>query len=224
MFLQIKSRIVVPSFVRDGKSVPKLVTAFVFVVWLTACPAQAAIIQVDAQATYTGTNNYVSMLIPVGTTVTASAVQFDVGPGTPQTATTSGGSGTFNWNNGGPQVYTVSGIAGPGQSASGILTYNLHGTGPTISGITPDPFIIRFNIGTNPFTTTLELSDLLLGGSVYDIRVGARTTTVGTTYDTINGDVSGTTSLVPEPSTFIIWSLLGALGISYGCSRRRKAA
>jgi hypothetical protein len=29
---------------------------------------------------------------------------------------------------------------------------------------------------------------------------------------------------VPEPSTLIIWSLLGSLGISIGWWRRRKAA
>ena len=30
--------------------------------------------------------------------------------------------------------------------------------------------------------------------------------------------------MIPEPTTFIIWSLLGALGITVGCWRRRRAA
>ena len=43
-------------------------------------------------------------------------------------------------------------------------------------------------------------------------------------YPSVVAVPSGQTGVVPEPSTFIIWILLGALGITFGWYRRRKAA
>jgi len=37
-------------------------------------------------------------------------------------------------------------------------------------------------------------------------------------------NLNWTSAAVPEPSTIVIWSLLGALGITFGRLRRRKAA
>ena len=47
---------------------------------------------------------------------------------------------------------------------------------------------------------------------------------VGSTDRVYSIDVFGATASIPEPSTLIIWSLLGGLGIAFGYWRRRKAA
>ena len=38
------------------------------------------------------------------------------------------------------------------------------------------------------------------------------------------GDVEATGTVIPEPATIIIWSLLGGLGIGFGYWRRKRAA
>ena len=182
------------------KKMHALIMGLTFISGIQA--AMAEFIKVDAQATYTGTNASVLSLIPAGTTVTTS-VQFEVGPGSPQVATVSGGFGTFNWDNGGPQVHRASGIFHSGTNASGELTFDFPGTGPTIGGFTTDRFQIVFDIGMDPFTTTLELSDLLLDSSISRLRVGAMEPGF-TSFDNINDTVSGTITLVPEPSGFVL--------------------
>lgn len=51
-----------------------------------------------------------------------------------------------------------------------------------------------------------------------------QTKNYGTTYSGVYWDNLSDSGAVPEPATFIIWSLLGGLGISIAHWRRRKAA
>ncbi len=84
--------------------------------------------------------------------------------------------------------------------------------------VTPDPF---HNVVPFDFTIPSGVLSSLDGGtaelsvvqeSEYVIRLSSTTLTMQTS------------SIVPEPSTLIVWSLLGTLAIGLGWWRKRKAA
>lgn len=170
-------------------------------VLLPSLSEASTIIDVNAQADYTGSIPSVLDLLGGGTTVTAD-LKLNVGTGDWDSAPIDA-SGMFTWNNGGLHTYTVSGAFLSSGTSSGALTFHFPGSGPTVNGTFATPFIMRFNIGTNPFTSPDELSDLLLNGAIIDMRVGAAHT-FGVIHDTINGNLSGTIQEgVPEPSTIV---------------------
>ncbi len=222
MFFRIKAQMGTTLLAATGKRVLNPVAALPLLLLLVTVPAQAVTnFQVDVQATYTGSNSRVLTVIPAGTLVTGS-VQINVTPGTPLAASISGASGTFNWDNGGPQVFNVSRASGAGLGAGGFMPINFFGTGPSIGGFTPTPFVIHFNLPTNPFRTARELSDLMAASSVIGLRVGAKNDRSGVIiFDTVGSgnDVSGSVWLIPEPLTTTL-SLMG-LGMLAITTRRR---
>ncbi|MGO9113053.1 MAG: hypothetical protein ACLP9L_27795 [Thermoguttaceae bacterium] len=46
----------------------------------------------------------------------------------------------------------------------------------------------------------------------------------GNTFTLDNFEYEASSSVVPEPTTLVVWSLLGALAVGLGCWRQRKAA
>ena len=140
-------------------------------------PANATLLHTDAQATMTSGYGFSTTYMPVGTVVNAS-VTFDVEPGAPSSfpafypAVTSA-TGTFVWNDSIPRVFSTSGqVIIRRQSSVGEFDLEFEGTGPTIDGLTANNFTIRYNLGVNPFTTTDELSDLLLSSTIERLRIG----------------------------------------------------
>jgi hypothetical protein len=60
---------------------------------------------------------------------------------------------------------------------------------------------------------------------LYFKTVGTPSVVIGwTDYDPEMDGIAAAAPLIPEPSTLIIWSLLGALGISAAWWRQRRAA
>ena len=59
-----------------------------------------------------------------------------------------------------------------------------------------------------------------VGGSISGITFQI----AGSTVEGFGLDNISSASVIPEPSTFIIWSLLGALGLTFGSWRRKRRA
>jgi hypothetical protein len=150
----------------------------VAVSWLTSVDAHATLIQVNAQTTYTGSAPEIIALIPTGTVVTTD-IMLEIGSGTPLEIFPSvvASSGNLTWDNGGPQNFSVSHgfFAGLGSDGRVWIALGWHGqpidSYPTIDGYALGSFTIQFDIGVDLNTTTDELSDLLLAGSVDSLRV-----------------------------------------------------
>ncbi len=195
--------------------------AFLLLV-VASVPALAVPIHLNAQATWNGTHSNFDTLFPPPTTVTAS-IDFDVGPGDINNASLSSVSGTFSWVHStlGSQVFMATGLGIFTQQAVGIISFGAYGVGPTISGITAG-FGISLDIGTNPFTSTAELSDLILGSSIVSLDIGASHTggsDSGSLSDNLSGSITQRSS-IPEPTTLALMGI-GLAGIGW---KRRKAA
>lgn len=194
-----------------------IITLLVSVFLTIATHANAALLNTNAQAMMTSGWGYSTTYMPIGTAVNAS-VTFDVEPGAPSSfpafyPAVSSATGTFVWNDSVPQVFSTSGqVIIRRLSSSGEIDLEFEGTGPTIDGLIANNFTIRYNLGVNPFTTTNELSDLLLSSTIERLRIGVYL------YDNINSgnygdlatDVSGSVS-IPEPATLSLLALGGLL-------------
>ena len=194
-----------------------IMTLLISVSLTIVTPANATLLYTNTQATMTSGWGYSTTYMPVGTVVNAS-VTFDVEPGAPSSfpafypAVTSA-TGTFVWNDSIPQVFSTSGqVIISRLSSSGEIDLEFEGTGPTIDGLIANNFTIRYNLGVNPFTTTNELSDLLLSSTIERLCIGVYL------YNNINSgnygdlatDVSGSVS-IPEPTTLLLLGLGGLL-------------
>lgn len=153
---------------------------------------------------------------------------FDLATGTPSSfPAVSNVSGTATWTDGTalsfsptsahwfsifstPAMYSID-FTGPGTALPG---------GDTLNGL-----VLQFGLAEDPFTTTTELSDLLLSGSVQRIGVDI-TDSSGGTY--VGGKISDSVTTysitevqsVPAPSTILLLAIgaVSALGL-----RRRRA-
>jgi hypothetical protein len=189
--------------------------------FIIVVPVGAMPLHVDAQAAMTsGFNQVVTTYLPIGTVVDAS-VSFDLGIGTPtQNFTISSLGGTFTWNDGSPETFNVSNVNKGSMVSTGLVSIDFFGTGPTIGGFTATEFEIVFNIGVNPFTTSNNLSDLLLGSTIDELRIGVFNGVSQTSFGDIATNVSGSVSAievsnVPEPTTLWLLSsgiMMGLLG------------
>jgi len=54
------------------------------------------------------------------------------------------------------------------------VAFNSYGTGPTINGLEPTRVGLAFMVGTNPFASTSDQADLILGSSIAGYRFGAQ--------------------------------------------------
>ena len=154
----------------------------------------------------TGGLPYATTYLPIGTVVNALVI-FDVGPGTPNTyPNITSITGVFSWNDGISREFIIDRLSGQGLGADGWINLTFGGTGPTIEELTVEQFSITYNLGVNPFTTTQQLSDLLLSSMIMDfsIMVSSQLTGHGGNLTT---DVSG--FVTPEPATLYLLALGG---------------
>jgi hypothetical protein len=205
----------------------RLLPFLVVLFWnvLPAADASAELIYVDAQADYLGSAGQVATVIPQGTTVHADLV-LDIAPGLYNENPAVGAQGTFSWENGGLQIFHIIDGQTQGAISTGRITFNFSGTGPTISGVTADQFHVVFDVGANPFQSSLDLADLIAGASVDYLRVGARIGSA-TSFDNIDGNVSSIVQTepfqtVPEPTSLVVWSTLFTIGAAVVALRRTK--
>lgn len=183
--------------------------------------AKADFLNVDVQADYTGSNSRVLGLIGEGTTVVAD-ITLEIGPGTPNSFPSVTAEGSFVWTNGETHTYEVLDGFLSGLGADGTAGIFFQGIGPVVNGFETHSFRINFDIGTNPFTTTEDFSALLLQSSVENIRVGSTegTKTGSTTsFDSIDGNLTGTITAVPEPTSL---ALVGFCSGGVLLTRRRR--
>jgi hypothetical protein len=171
-------------------------------------PAKATLVHTDAQATMTSGDPAAVVYLPIATVVTAS-IDFDISSGTPSEAQITSVSGTFTWNDGFSRVFNVSSGHVDNYGSNGSYEMLFNGTGPTIGGYTPSHFYIKYDLGFNLFTTTDELSDLFLGGTITKYRIGVQNNVETFYYGTLETDVSG--SVTPEPATFCLLGLGGLM-------------
>jgi hypothetical protein len=187
-----------------------------------ASPVLAAPLTINATATVDKTFSFSGDFWPIGTVVTTN-LTFDVGSGTFFAAPTGGATGSVNWSVGGTD-YSI-GLTGPASwssaSSSGQVAFRFAGSEPTFTDI--EYFDIVFNLGTDPFTSSSELFDLILGSTITGLGLEANNGSIGfghpslatqnLTYDIEPGSV-------PEPTTVALLSV-GLLGA--GAVRFRRA-
>jgi hypothetical protein len=156
-------------------------------------------------------------------TVLTASLDFEVSAGTPLTAVLSGGTGSVTWNDGVNRVFTISGLGFTGLVDDGTFSQGFTGFAPSIGGQRMTEFIFQSNLGVNPFTTGLELSDLLLSASITGSRAGILNFGSGTTFfrsfGPTTGDIARASSPVPEPTTAALLAL-GLLGAGFARKRR----
>lgn len=150
-----------------------------------------------------------------GTVLTAS-LDFDISAGTPSSALESGLSGSVTWNDGVDRIFNVTGYGGGVVSSSGFYSIQFDGTGPVIGTSQMVQFIVNWQLGLNPFTTSLELSDLLLSGPLSQAQVRIQTDGAGTAFalGATTADVTLAPVAMPEPGTLAILGF-GLIGIAY---------
>jgi hypothetical protein len=181
-------------------------------VFTCASPVFAAPIIVNTAATVDSTFTFSGDLWPIGTVVSAN-LTFDVGAGNIFTAPTGGATGSVNWSIGATD-YAL-GLTGPVNwstaSASGEVVFRFNGSEPTFSEI--EAFVVRFDLGTNPFTSTTDLYDLILGSTITGLGLQAMRTFGFTAADLATEDLTSAIrpGAVPEPATLALVSL-GLLG------------
>lgn len=181
--------------------------------------AQAATINYSS-TTNVGNTNFPSVSSYFGGAATDLLVDlsFEVGTGTPGTASISGGSGTVSWGAG--NTFTATSAGSSGAASNGRFTVSFQGSGPNIGGSFLSSFFINFDLGVNPFTSADQLSELLTGASILNNRAGVSQGN-GTQFSTLGAisDVSITegAAAVPAPASLalVILAIFGAL------SRRR---
>jgi hypothetical protein len=206
-------------FLESDSYLPILISIVATICLLYTYPAKATLLHVNAQATFNNDFVISTNYIPLGTVVNASAT-FDVPPGLPATPATSGvvpSTGTFEWDNGGPQVFTVTSAQQVGAVDTGLVDYSFYGTGPIVGNYQSTLFGITFDIGTNPFTTTSQLADLLAGSTIDSLDMQVTNINDGSEYGAVlNANVSGAVAVdsVPEPRTLVLVGL-GLLSLVY---------
>ena len=94
------------------------------------------------------------------------------------------------------------------------------------SGVSTDAFLAQFDADGNLFASLSfpTPGDDYAKGVAVDNLGHVYVTGEGINNNPISGFLVSVTTPIPEPSTFIIWSLLGALGITCGWWRQRRAA
>jgi len=191
---------------------------------LTAMPAQAVPIQFEIVAQNNTGDVVLNNAIPDGEVVNFSFV-IDVPAGNPASVGTFDAvNGSVTWNNGGSQSFvpTAAGKGG-GSAFPNYVELFLNGS-PTVIGTTAiNGFFFKVEIAENPFSTTEELSDLLLAGTVLDMGLNRELIGVegGTNeLDLISASISpGVLSDVPEPTAIVLLAF-GLAGI--GATKRYR--
>jgi len=194
------------------------------IVLLTTANSQAALVSVNTSADMTSGLSLATSLLPIGTKVT-SDVSFNISTGTISTSNITNVSGTFSWMDSvfGVQTFSANNAFINTINSSGWFDLNFTGNGPTINGITSDNFSILFNVGTNPFVSpgnTTELYDLVVNGSIDKLRIGASQNGL-IHYGELESNVIGAISAVPIPSALILF-VSGVLGLFATRSRSLK--
>ena len=190
--------------------------------------ASAALISIQSSADMTHTLEPETLLIPEGTTVSASVFieipegSFDYfwrGEHDPQSRTFYfETSGAFEWTHPiyGNQSFAIESTKGGQTFSFGTVQIAFLGNGPTINNALAKEFIIEFDIGIDPFSTEAEqipFSALILGSTVTRFRLGAFTETPfsqSTSYGDLSSNVMSNISEVPAPAG--LWLFLSACG------------
>jgi hypothetical protein len=195
------------------------------VVLASAPPVSAAPLTINATATVDKTFSFSGDFWPIGTMVTTN-LTFDLGSGTFFAAPTGGATGLVNWSVGGTDYeIDLTGTASWSfASSSGEVVFRFAGSEPTFTDI--EFFDIAFDIGTNPFTSSSELFDLILGSTITGLGLEANNGSIGFTHPSLapqNLTYAIEPGTVPEPTTLALLSvgLLGAGAIRCRHGRRR---
>lgn len=218
---------------RKGCFMRRYITGFsVVVMCLFACQANAAL-DFDFAGTFTYDNDVALLNFTVGetSTVTIFSSSWDDGGFDPILAI---------WNSAGALVNEQDDGHNVGSTMSNGVWYD-HGNWDSYYDV---------NLTAGSYTASIaQFSNFAVGSSLsdgftyddnpnftFDLGYGAQPyfNGVQSSTDARTGDwvfhilnveeATGPGPQVPEPATFVIWSLLGVVGIGAGCWRRRKTA
>lgn len=157
----------------------------------------------------------VTNYIPVGTTIHAD-VSFDAS-GTWGAYDFTNVSGSILWNDGVEREMIVQSASAGGAGWTGFFQILFHGDSPQINGSDLWGVEIGFFISENPFSTTVDIGELLAGAELYGFELHVIGAGQVWARDNVSGVVSAS---VPAPSSL---ALLGVTPFVLLVSHRRRA-
>ncbi|PKG85663.1 hypothetical protein CXF85_02395 [Colwellia sp. 75C3] len=168
--------------------------------------AHATLINFDG----TSTVGNDSLLVPYfgsSSTVLSIALNFEVATGQKvnESVGSNSASGEVTWNDGQERIFTIDSYYLGSVSSNGYLSFNFNGLGPDINGKNMTDFILRVNIGENPFTSNLLFSDALIDKSITS-RAAIRNGNVASSR-TFGESEGNLTVAVPVPASIYLFSL-----------------
>lgn len=179
--------------------------------YILIADAGAALIHTEAEAAMTYGYSFAPTYLPIGTVVSAS-VDFDIGSGIPSSfPKINSASGLFTWYDEGLRVFQVNQAEVVRVDSEGLVTINFMGTGPLIDGLTATSFGIYYDIGLNPFRTTVDLSDLLADSTINRLSTLVANDLNWSSAGYLTTAVTGFT--IPEPATLVLLTF-GALALA----------
>lgn len=182
----------------------RILIAFSSFIIAVANSATGSLLHTEAHASMS--KGFSNKFMPDGTEVNVS-ITYDISSGGVFTSTINSVRGTFSWNDGvSLRVFDITDRAGRGVAMNGTYSLDFVGTSPIIEGSYMSQFTIDYNLGVNPFNTTNELSDLLLNSSIIGFFVEVIDGSVPV-YGRFYTDVSGSTTVIPEPCTLSLLAL-----------------
>lgn len=168
--------------------------------------AHATLINFDGTSTV-GNDSVLAPYFGGSSTVLSISLNFEIATGKKvnESVGSNSASGEITWNDGQERIFTIDSYYLISKSNNGFISFNFNGFGPYINGKNMDDFILRVDIGENPFTSNLLFSDALIGKNVTN-RAGISNGN-SMSFRTFGESEGNITVAVPVPASIYLFGL-----------------
>jgi hypothetical protein len=183
-----------------------ITTLTLFSMGIISLNAHATLINFDGNSTV-GDDSVLVPYFGASSTVLSISLNFEVAAGRKvnESSGSNSASGEISWNDGQERLFTIDSYYLISKSSSGFLSFNFNGFGPDINGKNMADFILRVDIGENPYISNLLFSDALIGTNVTN-RAGIKNGN-SVSFRTFGESEGNITVAVPVPASSYLFSL-----------------